>query len=182
MMQLIESKDTIIAKAIKDELTSQRSRLKLIASENYCSPAVQAAMGNWLTDKYAEGNPGKRYYSGCEQIDTIESRAANLACELFGAEHAYVQPASGCDANLAAYWAVLNAKVVQPKFEELKESYIDSICNRKINSFSELTEGEWKYIRNYTHNQKLLSLSIDCGGHLTHSSPMNIVNQIFEEL
>jgi len=180
MVNLVESEDPVIAQAIKDELTAQRSRLKLIASENYCSPAVQATMGSLLTDKYAEGNPGKRYYSGCEQIDMVESRAAELACQLFGAEHAYVQPASGCDANNAAYWSVINAKVVQPKFEELQKAYQSSVNKEVPKTWGDLSREEWNYIRAEVHNQRLLSLSIDCGGHLTHSSPMNTVNEIFE--
>ena len=82
--------------------------LKLIASENFAQPAVLLAMGNWLSDKYAEGAPGHRFYAGCDNVDTIEARAAELACTLFGADHAYAQPHSGIDANLVAFWAVLS--------------------------------------------------------------------------
>ncbi|HOF12687.1 MAG TPA: glycine hydroxymethyltransferase, partial [Treponemataceae bacterium] len=91
-----------VASSIVKEFEAQRTHLKLIASENYCSLAVQAAMGNLLTDKYAEGYPDHRYYGGCENIDAIESLAAEEAKALFGAEHAYVQPHSGADANLVA--------------------------------------------------------------------------------
>ena len=84
--------------------------MKLIASENYASPAVLLAMGNWLSDKYAEGAPGHRLYAGCDNVDVIESRVDELACALFGADHAYAQPHSGIDANLVAFWAVLSSE------------------------------------------------------------------------
>ncbi|MDR0474333.1 MAG: glycine hydroxymethyltransferase, partial [Treponema sp.] len=87
------------------ELENQRKRIKLIASENYCSMAVQLAMGNLLTDKYAEGVPGHRFYAGNENVDCVESLAAKEACSLFGAEYANVQPHCGADANVLAYWA-----------------------------------------------------------------------------
>ncbi len=91
-----------VARAIVQELTDQRSYLKLIASENYCSPATQLAMGNLLTDKYSEGIPYQRFYEGCDNVDTVEALACEEACKLFGAEHAYVQPHSGADANMIA--------------------------------------------------------------------------------
>src|SRR5437868_15182516 len=103
--------DPAIAQAILGELVDQRTHLKLIASENYASPAVLLAMGNWLSDKYAEGTPGHRFYSGCDHVDAIETRAADLARELFHADHAYVQPHSGIDANLVAFWSVLTRRV-----------------------------------------------------------------------
>src|SRR5689334_25333618 len=81
-----------IAEAIAGELGNQRRQLKLIASENYASPAVLLAMGNWLSDKYAEGTVGSRFYAGCEFVDKVEQIAADHATALFGAEHAYVQP------------------------------------------------------------------------------------------
>src|SRR5260370_20551148 len=89
-----------VAAAMAAELADQRAHLKLIASENFASPAVLLAMGNWLSDKYAEGVPGHRHYAGCGNVDAIESRAAELARSLFGADHAYVQPHSRIDANL----------------------------------------------------------------------------------
>ena len=92
-----------IARSIVQELADQRANLKLIASENYCSLATQLTMGNLLTDKYAEGFPRHRFYAGCDNVDDIESYAADQARELFHAEHAYVQPHSGADANLIAY-------------------------------------------------------------------------------
>src|SRR3712207_1953912 len=103
-----------IAAAIGAELDNQRRQLKLIASENYASPAVLLAMGNWFSDKYAEGTPGRRFYAGCENVDTIEELAAEHARELFGAQHAYVQPHSGIDANLVAFWSILAARVESP--------------------------------------------------------------------
>src|SRR5512146_719719 len=102
-LDAIEKKSPAIARAIASELADQRTHLKLIASENYCSLATQLAQGNLLTDKYAEGFAGHRFYAGCDNIDTIESEASALACQLFGADHAYVQPHSGADANLVAY-------------------------------------------------------------------------------
>src|SRR5258708_290213 len=100
-----------IAGAILDELASQRANIKLIASENYCSLAVQLAHGNLLTDKYAEGFAGHRFYAGCENVDAIESEASELGRQLFGADHVYVQPHSGADANLVAYLAILTQPV-----------------------------------------------------------------------
>src|SRR5437879_9569498 len=93
--------DPAIAQAILGELVDQRTHLKLIASENYASPAVLLAMGNWLSDKYAEGVPGHRFYAGCEVVDRIETIANDRAAALFGADHAYGQPHSGIDATLA---------------------------------------------------------------------------------
>lgn len=99
--------DPEIAQAMDDELKRQRRNLELIASENLVSPAVMAAMGSILTNKYAEGYPGKRYYGGCQCVDVIEDIAKKRACELFHAEHANVQPHSGAQANTAVYFAML---------------------------------------------------------------------------
>ncbi len=100
--------DSELGAAMKDELKRQQSNLELIASENLVSPAVMAAMGSVLTNKYAEGYPGKRYYGGCQYVDVVETLARDRACELFHAEHANVQPHSGAQANLAVYFALLN--------------------------------------------------------------------------
>ncbi len=100
--------DSDVAEAMQLELKRQRRNLELIASENLVSPAVMAAMGSVLTNKYAEGYPGKRYYGGCQCVDIVEDIARKRACELFGAEHANVQPHSGAQANMAVYFAVLN--------------------------------------------------------------------------
>ena len=103
----LRSIDPELARAIESEIERQQTSLELIASENFCSPAVLEAMGTALTNKYAEGLPGKRYYGGCEFIDVAETLAIERAERLFGAAHANVQPHSGSNANLAAYFAVL---------------------------------------------------------------------------
>jgi glycine hydroxymethyltransferase len=100
----------LVAQGIVYELRDQRNNLKLIASENYSSLATQLAHGNLLTDKYAEGYPGHRFYAGCDNVDAIETEAARLACQLFGAEHAYVQPHSGADANWSLSWLFCRRK------------------------------------------------------------------------
>ena len=99
--------DPEVAEAMGLELKRQRRNIELIASENIVSPAVMAAMGSVLTNKYADGYPGKRYYGGCEDVDIVEEIARKRACQLFGAEHANVQPHSGAQANLAVYFALL---------------------------------------------------------------------------
>ncbi|MBQ4312798.1 MAG: serine hydroxymethyltransferase [Clostridia bacterium] len=99
--------DPDVASAMNDELARQRRNLELIASENIVSPAVMAAMGSVLTNKYAEGYPSKRYYGGCQCVDVVEDIARQRACELFGADHANVQPHSGAQANIAVYFALL---------------------------------------------------------------------------
>ena len=106
-LELIRQADPEVAEAIGLELNRQRTHVELIASENFVSPAVMAAMGTCLTNKYAEGYPGKRYYGGCEFVDIIEELARKRACELFGADHANVQPHSGAQANTAVYFAML---------------------------------------------------------------------------
>ncbi len=103
----VADKDPEVGQAMKDELGRQRRNIELIASENIVSPAVMAAMGSVLTNKYAEGYPGKRYYGGCQYVDVVEEIARKRACELFGAEHANVQPHSGAQANTAVYFALL---------------------------------------------------------------------------
>ena len=95
----VEKYDSEVGQAMDKELKRQQRNLELIASENIVSPAVMAAMGSILTNKYAEGYPGKRYYGGCEFVDIVEDIARKRACELFGAEHANVQPHSGAQAN-----------------------------------------------------------------------------------
>ncbi|MCL2690620.1 MAG: glycine hydroxymethyltransferase, partial [Chitinispirillia bacterium] len=158
-----------IAASIVKELADQRSNLKLIASENYCSMATQLAMGNLLTDKYAEGYPHHRFYAGCDNIDTIESYTASEACKLFGAQHAYVQPHSGADANLIAYWAILATRVETPALEKLGET-----------NPSNLTQEAWNKIRAELGNQRLLALDYYSGGHLTHGYRHNVSAQMFE--
>ncbi len=103
----VAGSDPEVAEAMGLELKRQRRNIELIASENIVSPAVMAAMGTVLTNKYAEGYPGKRYYGGCQDVDIVEEIARRRACELFGADHANVQPHSGAQANLAVYFALL---------------------------------------------------------------------------
>ena len=103
----IRAVDPQVAQAMEDELARQRAHIELIASENFVSDAVLAAMGSHLTNKYAEGYPGKRYYGGCQYVDVVENLARDRAKELFGADHANVQPHSGAQANMAVYFAML---------------------------------------------------------------------------
>jgi glycine hydroxymethyltransferase len=107
MMELLRKQDPQVAEAIRGELKRQQNKIELIASENFVSPAVLEAMGSVLTNKYAEGYPGRRYYGGCEYVDVVEELARDRAKQLFGAEHANVQPHSGAQANMAVYFAVL---------------------------------------------------------------------------
>ena len=130
-LDIIRKTDPEIADAMEKELLRQRRNIELIASENIVSEAVMAAMGSHLTNKYAEGYPGKRYYGGCECVDISESLAIERAKELFGAEHANVQPHSGAQANTAVYQALLS------------------------------------------HEDTVMGMALDQGGHLTHGSPVN---------
>lgn len=168
-LDLIARTHPDIARAIIRELLDQRSYLKLIASENYCSPAVQAAMGNLLTDKYAEGYIGKRFYAGCDNIDAIEKLACSEAKALFGAEHAYVQPHSGADANLVAFWAILRARVQTPALKKLGEANLLKISN-----------DQWDEIRRALGNQRIMGMDLYSGGHLTHGYRHNISGQLFD--
>mgnify|MGYP000017602861 CR=1 FL=1 len=133
----VSSFDPDLAKAMDDELARQRSHIELIASENLVSKAVMAAKGSPLTNKYAEGYPGKRYYGGCEYVDVVETLAIERAKKLFGCEYANVQPHSGAQANLAAFFAM-----VEP-------------------------------------GDTVMGMSLDCGGHLSHGSPVNISGKYF---
>jgi glycine hydroxymethyltransferase len=158
-----------VAKAVVHELADQRSSLKLIASENYCSLATQLAMGNLLTDKYAEGFPGHRFYAGCENVDVIEAYACEQARELFGAEHAYVQPHSGADANLIAFWAVLHTRVGVPGLEKLGTTNPASLSHE-----------QWDGLRREMGNQRLLGMDYYAGGHLTHGYRHNVSAMMFD--
>lgn len=158
-----------IAKAIVSELRDQRANLKLIASENFCSLATQLAHGNLLTDKYAEGIPHHRFYAGCDNIDAIEAEAASLACELFGAEHAFVQPHSGADANLVAFLSILMARAQAPELKALE-----------VESPMALDASGWAQVRAAMQNHRLLALDLFSGGHLTHGYRLNISGLLFE--
>ena len=106
--EFVKQFDVQVGEAMGLELARQRGNIELIASENFVSPAVMAAMGSVLTNKYAEGYPGKRYYGGCQCVDIVENIAIDRACQLFGAKFANVQPHSGAQANQAVYLALLN--------------------------------------------------------------------------
>ena len=106
----LKTVDPEIQKAIDQELSRQREKLEMIASENIVSTAVMQAQGSLLTNKYAEGYPGKRYYGGCEYVDIVEQLAIDRAKKLFGAEYANVQPHSGAQANTAVYFALLQPR------------------------------------------------------------------------
>ena len=130
--------DSEVQEALDGELERQRTTIELIASENFASPAVLAAQGSVLTNKYAEGYPGKRYYGGCEQVDKAERLAIGRALQLFGAEHANVQPHSGSQANEAAY-----ATLLEP-------------------------------------GDKVLSMDLAHGGHLTHGMKLNFSGRMYD--
>jgi glycine hydroxymethyltransferase len=134
----LRSLDPEIHAAIAAELARQQSHIELIASENFTSPAVMEAQGSVLTNKYAEGYPGKRWYGGCEQVDKVESAGDRAREALFGAEHANVQPHSGSQANMAVYTPVL-----QP-------------------------------------GDKVLTMNLSHGGHLTHGNPANFSGKLYK--
>ncbi|HEX4342395.1 MAG TPA: serine hydroxymethyltransferase, partial [Verrucomicrobiae bacterium] len=134
----LRSVDTIVADAIEHERQRQQQNIELIASENFVSPAILEAQGSVLTNKYAEGLPKKRWYGGCENVDTIEQLAIDRAKKLFGAEHANVQPHSGSQANMAVYFAVLKP------------------------------------------GDKMLTMDLSHGGHLTHGNKANFSGKFYE--
>jgi len=158
-----------IAASIVKELENQRKRIKLIASENYCSLPVQLSMGNLLTDKYAEGFPYHRFYAGNENVDAIESIAAEEARKLFGAEYANVQPHCGADANLLAYWAIISTRIENPALEKWGET-----------NLYKLNDSQWKELREALGNQRLLGLDYYSGGHLTHGYRHNVTGRMFD--
>ena len=134
----VRAADPAVADALAGELDRQRETLAMIASENHASPAVLAAQGSVLTNKYAEGYPGERYYGGCEFVDDVEQLAIDRARELWGAEHANVQPHSGTQANMAVYFALLEA------------------------------------------GDRILSLDLTNGGHLSHGHPANFSGELYD--
>ncbi len=158
-----------IAASIVREYRDQSRHLKLIASENFSSLATQLAHGNLFTDKYSEGFPGHRFYAGCDNVDDVETEAGALARQLFDADHAYVQPHSGADANLVAFMAILAARVQGPKLAELGEK-----------SVLGLSENQWRGMRQAMQNHRLLALDLYSGGHLTHGYRLNVSGFMFE--
>jgi glycine hydroxymethyltransferase len=169
-LEVVAAAEPDVAAAIAGELASQRQQLKLIASENYASPAVLLAMGNWLSDKYAEGTVGQRFYAGCELVDRVESLAAGHARALFGADHAYVQPHSGIDANLVAFWSILARRVEEPALQAAGVGHVN-----------DLPGADWAGLRRSLHSQRMLGMSLDAGGHLTHGFRPNISGKLFEQ-
>ena len=169
-LDVIGAVEPTVAAAIRQELTDQRESLKLIASENYASPATLLTMGTWLSDKYAEGTIGHRFYAGCQNIDTVEQAAVDHAKALFGAPHAYVQPHSGIDANLVAFWSILAQRVEAPALAELGASHVN-----------DLSDTDWEQLRLALGNQRALGMSLDAGGHLTHGFRPNISGKMFHQ-
>lgn len=170
LLDMIGQVEPRIADATRQELADQRASLKLIASENYASLPVLATMGTWLSDKYAEGTVGHRFYAGCQNVDTVESIAAEHARELFGAEYAYAQPHSGIDANVTAYWAILAHHIEAPALHELGA--------RTVN---DLSEADWEALRKKFGEQRLMGMSLDAGGHLTHGFRPNVSGKMFHQ-
>ncbi len=168
-LEMVARESAEVAGRIVRELKDQRTHLKLIASENFSSLSVQGAMGNLLTDKYSEGFPHHRFYAGCENVDAVEDEGVEAAKRLFGADHAYLQPHSGADANLCAYWAILNARVEVPSLEEMG-----------VTNPSSMSREDWNRIRTALHDQRILGLDYYSGGHLTHGYRQNISAQMFD--
>jgi glycine hydroxymethyltransferase len=168
-LDMVASVSPATAKSTVAELADQRSSLKLIASENYCSLPTQLAMGNLLTDKYAEGYAGHRFYAGCANVDDIESLACQTACDLFGAQNAYVQGHSGADANMIAFLAILATRVQAGLLEEIGEP-----------NPAKLSREDWDKVRGIMRQQKLLALDYYSGGHLTHGYRFNVSAQFFD--
>lgn len=164
----IYQKSPKIAETIIQELRDQRHHLKLIASENFCSLAVQLAMGNWLTDKYSEGFPHHRFYAGCENVDYIEDEGVNSLKKLFQCDHAYIQPHSGADANLIAYFSILVHRVQNKELDKM---------HKKLD---ELNPQELENLRRIFSSQRLLGMSLRSGGHLTHGYRHNISSKMMQ--
>lgn len=160
-----------VVRRIVQELKDQRSNIKLIASENYCSLAVQLAMGNLLTDKYAEGYPHHRFYAGCDNVDAIEDLAVAELKSLFGCDHAYVQPHSGADANMVAMWSFLVHRFENKEVQRLGKKSVD-----------ELTPEEYEQARKILLSQKMMGLGLGSGGHLTHGYRRNISSKVMQSV
>jgi len=167
----IQKENPEVAFGIVKELQDQRTHLKLIASENYSSLATQLTMGNLLTDKYSEGYPYHRFYAGCDNVDKIEALAVDELKKLFGAEHAYVQPHSGADANLVAFWAILVHRIQNKEIEKLGKKSLD-----------DLSPEEYERIRMLMLQQKMMGLALDSGGHLTHGFKHNVSSKMMQAI
>ncbi len=168
-LDAIKSRFPAVGEAILKELRDQRSHLKLIASENFSSLPVQLAMGNLLTDKYAEGYPYHRFYAGCENVDTLEKIASDELIKIFNCDHAYVQPHSGADANMVAFWSILVHRVQNKELIRLGKKNIN-----------ELSLDEYERVRSLLVNQKMMGMSLNAGGHLTHGYRHNISSKMMK--
>ncbi len=157
----IAPQDPEVAAAMDGELDRQRRNIELIASENLTSPAVMAAMGSVLTNKYAEGYPGKRYYGGCEWVDKVENIAIQRACELFGAAYANVQPHSGAQANLAVYFALLDPG--------------DTVLGMDLNQGGHLTHGSPVNMSGKTYH--FVSYGVDENGFLDYEQVERLLKE-----
>lgn len=158
--------DEEVAAAMNDELQRQRDNIELIASENIVSPAVMAAMGSVLTNKYAEGYPGHRYYGGCQHVDVVEQLAIDRACKLFGAKYANVQPHSGAQANLAVYFAVLNVG--------------DTVMGMDLSQGGHLTHGSPANMSGKNYN--FISYGVNEDGFLDYDALEAQVNEVKPKL
>ncbi len=158
-----------VARTIVQELKDQRSYLKLIASENYSSLSVQLAMGNLLTDKYAEGHPHHRFYAGCANVDQVEDLAREELKAIFGCDHAYVQPHSGADANMVAMWACLVHRIEDKEVERLGKKSVGT-----------LTDEEYEQIRKLMVSQRMMGMGLGSGGHLTHGYRRNVSSKVMQ--
>lgn len=167
----VHSAFPLIGEKIIQELKDQRTYLKLIASENFSSLAVQLAMGNLLTDKYSEGVPFHRFYAGCENVDSIEAACVEQAIKLFGCDHAYVQPHSGADANMVAFWSVLVYRVQNKELERLGKKSIDMLSPEEHEKMRQLLVG-----------QKVMGMSLNSGGHLTHGYRHNVSAKMMQSV
>ena len=170
MLDVIAAVEPTIAAATSKELSDQRDSLKLIASENYASPATLLTMGTWFSDKYAEGTVGHRFYAACQNVDTVEQTAVDHAKALFGAPHAYVQPHSGIDANLVAFWSILATRLEAP-----------ALADAGVKNVNDLSADDWASLRRRFGDQRMLGMSLDAGGHLTHGFRPNISGKMFDQ-
>lgn len=150
----LSASDPEVASAIDLELEREKNNIELIASENIASPAVMAAMASVLTNKYAEGYPGRRYYGGCEKVDLIENLARDRCRELFGADHANVQPHSGSQANMAVYFALINPG--------------DTVMGMSLNEGGHLTHGSPVNFSGKIYN--FVSYGLDADGYIDYEA------------
>ena len=168
---MIGSVEPRIAEATRAELADQRGSLKLIASENYASPAMLLTMGTWFSDKYAEGTVGHRFYAGCQNVDTVEALAAEHARELFGARVRLRAAALG-------HRRQPGGVLVDPGPPGGGPGAGGGAVPSNVN---ELTEDDWEALRHELGNQRLLGMSLDAGGHLTHGFRPNISGKMFHQ-